>query len=459
MDIKLKEMDFGDRYRYLFLNSGDYPLSRSDFGTLKNGGFLTYNAPFSDEYGDEQWLIMGELGNYCHEYFFAKGSIEKLQELGYTVECYTLADQEEQKQREKIERSKISARNNQFTRIFQFITDNGFYPKHQCNPQGEDIEDPTYPHNIYGGGRWITLDEDDGKIWAIKNNGSDGDYWGANNVATGGAGAIGYYIPYNDDIANAIKSTLIELSDIESPNQFDFTPTLTEEEKETIKELNRMQKEEEKRKRLEEIEEISKTLISDPSYHTINTILALQELDEYTKEFVEKNFYKGYLEYDLYEYNKEKLDDPSIQQRLIQKYKEDVITEYQRELDEAESEWSVRFYSGMWVNDNKSFYTKLGIADQIEEMWNDWQSVLEEKKRIEEEKIERRRQLELEERRRELEEKKVIFKQKVQDLMTNTKNQLLDTYSNLLDRGIIYKSWSKSQIAEKVVNKELRTRF
>ncbi len=70
---------------------------------------------------------------------------------------------------------------------------------------GEKKDDPTYPPNIYGGGRWFVLQQDK-YIWDIRNNGADGDDWRMNNVATGGAGAIGIRAKWDDEIAKAIRS-------------------------------------------------------------------------------------------------------------------------------------------------------------------------------------------------------------------------------------------------------------
>ena len=44
--------------------------------------------------------------------------------------------------------------------------------------------------NIYGGGEEICITSR--HVWYCRNNGADGDNWSANNVRTGGAGAIGY---------------------------------------------------------------------------------------------------------------------------------------------------------------------------------------------------------------------------------------------------------------------------
>ncbi|OWL98960.1 hypothetical protein CBQ26_00440 [Deinococcus indicus] len=48
---------------------------------------------------------------------------------------------------------------------------------------------------IYGGGEELHVEPGAQVVWHLRNNGMDGDFWGANNVATGGAGAIGVRLP------------------------------------------------------------------------------------------------------------------------------------------------------------------------------------------------------------------------------------------------------------------------
>jgi hypothetical protein len=69
---------------------------------------------------------------------------------------------------------------------------------------GERIEHPVYPQNIYGSGQWWIIQNN--WIWHIQNNGMDGDDWGKNNVNTGGAGAIGVRVPFSDELAEKIRS-------------------------------------------------------------------------------------------------------------------------------------------------------------------------------------------------------------------------------------------------------------
>lgn len=75
----------------------------------------------------------------------------------------------------------------------------------KAKPEGDRYEDPTYPWNIYGGGREYVINKGKQEIWLLCNNGSDGADWSRNNVETGGAGAIGYLVPYTVELENLIK--------------------------------------------------------------------------------------------------------------------------------------------------------------------------------------------------------------------------------------------------------------
>jgi hypothetical protein len=52
---------------------------------------------------------------------------------------------------------------------------------------------------IYGGGSWVVIEPDEQHFWYVDNNGADGDDWSHNNVQTGGAGALGWRLPYTDE--------------------------------------------------------------------------------------------------------------------------------------------------------------------------------------------------------------------------------------------------------------------
>lgn len=86
--------------------------------------------------------------------------------------------------------------------IFSDIQKNGEYPQGSHNPEGQEIE--IQKRSIYGTGEWIVAGAE--YIWAVRNNGMDGDNWSANNVRTGGAGAIGYRVPATAELYNKIMT-------------------------------------------------------------------------------------------------------------------------------------------------------------------------------------------------------------------------------------------------------------
>ena len=71
--------------------------------------------------------------------------------------------------------------------------------------EGEKIENPSDKITAYGGGSWWVIEEKKEYIWFVKNNGSDGDDWSYNNIATSGAGAIGHRIEYSKKVEKLIK--------------------------------------------------------------------------------------------------------------------------------------------------------------------------------------------------------------------------------------------------------------
>ncbi|MGC8848452.1 MAG: hypothetical protein ACP5QE_06385 [Conexivisphaera sp.] len=72
-------------------------------------------------------------------------------------------------------------------------------------PEGERVDDPRWPENIYGGGRWWVIEAQKNRILAVRNNGADGDDWSRNNIRTGGAGAIGFGIPLTPERVAALR--------------------------------------------------------------------------------------------------------------------------------------------------------------------------------------------------------------------------------------------------------------
>lgn len=91
----------------------------------------------------------------------------------------------------------------QLQQVERQIVENGEKPDASeglLNPEGEHYGGEP---NIYGGGSWFVVGDE--HIWYVRNNGMDGDDWSLNNVATGGAGAIGWRVPYSEEMAETIR--------------------------------------------------------------------------------------------------------------------------------------------------------------------------------------------------------------------------------------------------------------
>jgi len=84
---------------------------------------------------------------------------------------------------------------NEVLHFIEYVIQHGVKPSNKISfPEGIEVLNTM---NMYGGGECFVINEEDNKIWYIKNNGADGDNWEYNNIKTTGAGAIGWYIPYN----------------------------------------------------------------------------------------------------------------------------------------------------------------------------------------------------------------------------------------------------------------------
>ena len=86
--------------------------------------------------------------------------------------------------------------------VVAYIQKHGVKPAGWNSPSGQVIPIGK-GEDIYGGGKWFIVN--DNEIWLIQNNGHDGDDWSLNNVRTGGAGAIGMRVPYDNELAEKIR--------------------------------------------------------------------------------------------------------------------------------------------------------------------------------------------------------------------------------------------------------------
>ena len=111
------------------------------------------------------------------------------------AEEYRLAAEQERAETQK--RRDLATWRSHLTKI---IMHRGTRPNDEHTPDGDILLDTQ---DIYGGGDWFVVSAD--RIWYVRNNGMDGDNWSHNNVRTGGAGAIGWYIPFDEQIANQLR--------------------------------------------------------------------------------------------------------------------------------------------------------------------------------------------------------------------------------------------------------------
>lgn len=74
-------------------------------------------------------------------------------------------------------------------------------PEGHHRPEGDMLAGAP---DAYGGGDWFVVG--DTHIWFVRNNGSDGDDWSRNNVTTGGAGGIGWRVPFDAEVAARIRA-------------------------------------------------------------------------------------------------------------------------------------------------------------------------------------------------------------------------------------------------------------
>jgi len=126
-------------------------------------------------------------------------------ESGYTyaAECREATDEEAAPLRAKMEeRRREQDRLVEIGRVFKMVQDIGERPQGMHVPEGEEVQVPNSGERLYGSGSWFVVGSE--WIWAIQNNGMDGDDWSRNNVRTGGAGAIGHRVARTEELAAKI---------------------------------------------------------------------------------------------------------------------------------------------------------------------------------------------------------------------------------------------------------------
>lgn len=127
----------------------------------------------------------GDLGCYC---YYRDATAEEI--AAYKAEQAAKA----------AARDAQKAQDEEIDAIAEIIRETGEFPDEMQAAVGEKVMDTA---NIYGGGRWFVIGQE--HIWYIQNNGSDGDDWSRNNIRTGGAGAMGWRIPFDQTVADRLQ--------------------------------------------------------------------------------------------------------------------------------------------------------------------------------------------------------------------------------------------------------------
>jgi hypothetical protein len=185
---------FGDMYKLSTeIEYGDWKKIKQyfEFWTMKK--FYDSECEYSGETG---WLTTDP------------GAVENiLVKEGLIKPENTLKVRRERAAKEKAEADKKKEKIRELKAKIAEKFENAEYPQFEYPEriEGEEIQDPQNPQNIYGGGYWWIINKEKDEIWSIVNNGTDGGDWSRNNVATGGAGAIGERVKYSEELEKLIR--------------------------------------------------------------------------------------------------------------------------------------------------------------------------------------------------------------------------------------------------------------
>ena len=160
---------------------------------------------------DESWRVPEYLfvitakSTYCREDGMSFGVGDESGYI-YSATCRPASDIEAEPLR-NAEKKRINqaVAGKKIDKIAEQIRTTGELPTGDNTTDGEEvvIDDRS---RIYGGGEWFVVGQN--WIWYVRNNGMDGDNWANNNVLTGGAGAIGWRVPYTQELEQTIRRTI-----------------------------------------------------------------------------------------------------------------------------------------------------------------------------------------------------------------------------------------------------------
>jgi len=170
-------------------------------------GQIVQTRPRYLERGYPEWLYVLDASSKYYRYDGMSFGVGDDSGYVYTATCREATPEEAAPYIAKREAAlKVQTAKTRLEEIKRDIQQRGERPEaNDNNAHGERMFDTQ---TAYGGGDWFVVN--DSEIWYVRNNGMDGDCWSANNVITGGAGAIGRRIPRDE----ALVAELRELAGI-----------------------------------------------------------------------------------------------------------------------------------------------------------------------------------------------------------------------------------------------------
>lgn len=170
-------------------------------------GQIVQTRPRYLERGYPEWLYVLDASSKYYRYDGMSFGVGDDSGYVYTATCREATPEEAAPYIAKREAAlRMQAAKARLEEIKRDIQQRGEKPEaSDDNAQGERMFNTQ---TAYGGGDWFVVN--DSEIWYVRNNGMDGDCWSANNVVTGGAGAIGRRIPRDE----ALVAELRELAEI-----------------------------------------------------------------------------------------------------------------------------------------------------------------------------------------------------------------------------------------------------
>jgi len=187
----------------------------TDFLTMQELYKISYTLPY------EEWVTVSDLfmklkpdmvdmGFFEPQYVgWVTSNPEEVEErLGVKPELrvkYLKEKQEQEQEQKKQEIIQVKENVLSILEVFSIVETPQVVDGKKFELNGEVIDNPINPKNMYGGGEWFVITDE--YIWYVRQNAREGDNWSLNNVyVKGSAGGIGKRVEYDGELADKIRS-------------------------------------------------------------------------------------------------------------------------------------------------------------------------------------------------------------------------------------------------------------